>query len=252
VHRRIADGDLYFLDNRSNQEANVDGYFRVTGKAPELWHAETGATEPASYSIAAERTTVPLHLEAWGSVFVVFRKDSKAASIALPRSSESTLATLAGPWDISFESGRGAPPGTTLDKLESWSDDANPGVRYFSGTGTYTKTFDVPHGWLAKGARIWVDLGDVKNLAEVTLNGKTLANVWHAPYRVDLSGEIKDGANELRIAVTNAWVNRLIGDEKPGSEKFTFADIRPYKANSPLLASGLLGPVRILSVAPSN
>jgi hypothetical protein len=252
VHRRIADGDIYFLDNRSNQEANVDAYFRVTGKAPELWHGETGDAEPVSYSINGDRTTVPLHLEPWGTEFVVFRKDAKAEALALPRAAESTLDTLTGPWNVAFESGRGAPPSIALENLESWSADATPGVKYFSGMGTYTKTFDIPHEWLTKGAQIWIDLGDVKNLAEVTLNGKTLATVWHAPYRVNLTGEIKEGPNLLSIKVVNAWVNRLIGDEQPGAEKFTFADIRPYKANSPLLASGLLGPVRIISVVPGG
>jgi hypothetical protein len=82
----------------------------------------------------------------------------------------------------------------------------------------------------------------------VALNGKALPIVWHSPYRVDLSGGLRDGTNQLSIRVTNAWVNRLIGDEQPGAEKFTFADIRPYRSSSPLLASGLLGPVRIISV----
>jgi hypothetical protein len=252
VHRRIAEGEIYFLDNRSKHEANVDAYFRVTGKAPELWHAETGSGEPVSYSVADGRTVVPLHLEAWGTVFVMFRRDTGVASLALPKASEKTLGTLSGPWDLAFQPGRGAPPSITLDTLGSWSDHAIPGVKYFSGIGTYTKTFDAPREWFAKGAHVWIDLGEVKNLAEVELNGKTFATAWHAPYRIDLTGEIKEGPNQLSIRVINAWVNRLIGDEQPGSEKFTFADIRPYKANSPLLASGLLGPVQIISVAPGD
>ena len=97
--------------------------------------------------------------------------------------------------------------------------------------------------------RLWIDLGDVKNLAEVTVNGESLGIVWHAPYRVDATSALKAGANEVLIKVTNAWVNRLIGDQQPNAAvKYTFADIEPYKANSPLLPSGLLGPVRISSV----
>ena len=93
---------------------------------------------------------------------------------------------------------------------------------------------------------MWIDLGDVKNLAEVTVNGKSLGIVWHAPYRVDVTGALKPGANELTVKVTNAWVNRLIGDQQPdATTKYTFADVKPYKANSPLLPSGLLGPVKL-------
>ena len=89
-------------------------------------------------------------------------------------------------------------------------------------------------------------MGDVKNLAEVTVNGKNLGIAWHVPYRVDVTGALKPGANELTIEVTNAWVNRLIGDEQPGATKYTFADVKTYKADSPLQASGLLGPVAVV------
>lgn len=125
--------------------------------------------------------------------------------------------------------------------------NSDPGVKYFSGIGTYTKTFDAPAG-LAKDSQVWIDLGDVKNLAEVSLNGKTLGTVWHAPYRVNVTSALKPGANELVVKVTNAWVNRLIGDEQPGATRYTFADVKPYRAKSPLLASGLLGPVSVYSI----
>jgi hypothetical protein len=104
--------------------------------APELWHAETGAAEAASYSFAEGRTTVPLHLEPWGAVFVVFRKAASVSSLPLPAAVETTVATVEGPWDVSFEANRGAPATIRLDKLSSWSDSADPGVRYYSGAGT--------------------------------------------------------------------------------------------------------------------
>jgi hypothetical protein len=104
--------------------------------------------------------------------------------------------------------------------------------------------------WFKKGSELWIDLGDVKNLAEVTVNGKSLGVVWHVPYRINVTKDLKPGANQISIKVTNAWVNRLIGDQQPdATTKYTFADVKPYKANSPLLPSGLLGPVRIYSVA---
>jgi hypothetical protein len=249
VHRKLADGDLYFVDNRSDRSEQVDATFRVAGKAPELWHADTGKTEPASFKIADGRTTVTLKLVPWGAVFVVFRKPASETSRTLPARTETLLATLDGPWKVSFQPGRGAPPSISLDTLSSWSDNPDPDVKYFSGTGTYTKTIDVQAGWLKSPAHIWIDLGDVKNLAEITVNGKPLGIAWHAPYRVDATAALKPGANEISIRVTNAWVNRLIGDEQPNAVRVSFADIHPYKADSPLLPSGLLGPVTLNSVA---
>ncbi len=248
VHRKLADGDVYFVDNRKNRAESVDAMFRVAGKAPELWHAETGKTEPVSYSMADGRTTVPLKLEPWGTVFVVFRRGTKEGSRTLPKATETQLATVDGAWSVSFQADRGAPATATFDKLISWPHSADAGIRYFSGIGTYTKTIDASADWLKKGEQVWLDLGEVKNLAEVTLNGKSLGVVWHAPYRVEVTGALKPGANQLEVKVVNAWVNRLIGDEQPGATKYTFADVKPYKANSPLLPSGLLGPVALVGV----
>jgi hypothetical protein len=250
AHRKVADGDLYFVDNRNDRDETVDARFRVTGKAPELWHPETGKSEPACYQIADGRTTVPLHLEGWGTVFVVFRKPASATSRALPKAAEAALATMDGSWNVSFQPGRGAPASITMDKLISWPDSSDAGVKYFSGAGIYTQTIQASPDWFKKGAKLRIDLGDVKNLAEVTVNGKSLGIVWHAPYNVEVTDALKPGPNEVRIKVINAWVNRLIGDQQPdAATKYTFADVKPYKANSPLLPSGLLGPVRIYSTA---
>jgi hypothetical protein len=246
VHRKLPAGDIYFLDNRNARDENFAATFRIAGKAPELWHAETGKSEPVSYAIVNGRTTVPLHLEPWGTVFVVFRHAATKSSIKLPRTVETKLSTVDGPWNLAFQPGRGAPASVTLDHLISWSDSADAGVRYFSGSGTYTHSVQAPAAWFQSGAKLWLDLGDVKNLASVTVNGKPLAIVWHAPYRVNVTAVLKPGANTLSIQVTNAWVNRLIGDQQPGATKYTFADIAPYKATSPLLPSGLLGPVVIV------
>jgi len=247
VHRKLTDGDVYFVDNRSDRAEQVQATFRVAGKEAELWHAETGQSEPASFKTADGRTTVPLNLEPWGTVFVVFRKPATTANRTLPAEQKTPLATLDGEWKVTFQPGRGAPDSISVDKLASWSESNDPGVKYFSGTGTYTKTVTVPAGWLAEGAHVWIDLGDVKNLAEVTVNGRSLGTVWHTPYRVDATAALKPGANELVVKVTNAWVNRLIGDEQPGATRYTFADVKPYRARSPLLPSGLLGPANIYS-----
>jgi hypothetical protein len=252
VHRKLADGDLYFVDNRGDRDQTVDATFRVAGKAPELWYAETGTSNPASFKIADGRTTVPLHLEPWGTVFVVFRKPTTETAHTEPKLSDTKLADLEGPWNVAFQPDRGAPPSATFDKLISWNDSSDAGVKYFSGAGTYTKTVQASADWFRKGSHLWLDLGDVKNLAEVTVNGKDLGVVWHTPYRIDVTSALKPGANQVSIKVINAWVNRLIGDEQPNATKYTFADVHPYKASSPLLPSGLLGPVAVVRADPEK
>jgi hypothetical protein len=246
VHRKLTDGDLYFVDSRSDHDQAIDATFRVSGKQPELWRAETGMAEHVSYKIADGRTTVPLHLEAWGTVFVVFRKATSQDSHTLPHTAQTTLTTINGPWKVSFQAGRGAPSSITMDQLSDWSLNTDPGVKYFSGIGTYTKTVQASPDWFKKGVRLWIDLGEVKNLAVVSVNGKRVGEPWHSPFRVEVSTALKPGENEVTIQVVNAWVNRLIGDEQPGATKLTFADVKPYKANSPLLPSGLLGPVTVI------
>ncbi|WP_263375458.1 glycosyl hydrolase [Granulicella aggregans] len=250
VHRKLEDGDVYFVDNRSDSPASVDATFRVAGKTPHLWYAETGKGEAASFTRADGHTTVPLKLEPWGTVFVVFYGSTKTKSYVAPAPKEAEIASLDHGWEIGFQPDRGAPPTANFDKLMSWADSSDAGIKYFSGTGTYTKTFDASVEWAKKGTQVWLDLGDVKNLAEVTVNGKSLGVVWHAPYRVNITSALKSGKNELSVKVTNAWVNRLIGDEQPDAKvKYTFADVKPYKASSPLLPSGLLGPVKLYSLS---
>lgn len=246
VHRKLDDVDIYFVDNRSDQETSVAATFRVNGKAPELWHAETGAVELANYEIGVARTIVPLKLEPWGTVFVVFAKPTTETSRIVPESKESKLATMSGSWKVEFQPERGAPESITMNELIDWSKNDDPGVKYFSGIATYTGTIDAAPDWFRDGAKLCLDLGDVKNLAVVSVNGQEVGQAWHAPYRVDVTGTLKPGANEIKVKVANAWVNRLIGDEQPGAKKITFADVKPYKADSPLLPSGLLGPVTVV------
>ncbi len=176
VHRSLSDGELYFVNNRNDRDEDLEATFRVSGKEAEIWHADTGNREPASFKIANGRTTVPLHLEPWGAVFVVFRKPAASSARALPASTEKALETVAGAWDVRFQSGRGAPDRVTLDPLASWSASADAGVKYFSGTATYTRTLEAAPGWFVPGTRQWLDLGDVQNLAEVSVNGKASAS----------------------------------------------------------------------------
>jgi hypothetical protein len=247
VHRRLADGDIYWISNTNDRPEILETTFRIQGKAPDLWHPDTGLSEPASYRIADGRTTVPLRLDPNDAVFVVFRRASTETSRALPVPAEAILAGITGAWDVAFQADRGAPARVSFDSLGSWSASPDPGVKYFSGTGTYTKVIEAPPDWFKTGAKLWLDLGDVKNIAEVSLNGSPLGLLWKAPFRVDVTSALKAGPNTLEIKVTNLWVNRLIGDQQPGiTKKSTYTAVEFYRADSPLLASGLIGPVRIV------
>jgi hypothetical protein len=246
VHRKLTEGDVYFIDNRSDDGTTVNATFRVTGKQPELWHAETGTSEPVSFKIENGRTTIPLRLEPWGTVFVVFAKTTSATSRTVPTAKETTLSAVNGSWTVSFEPGRGAPASATMEKLSDLSLSADPGVKYFSGIATYTNTVQASPDWFGKGAHLLLDLGAVRFLATVSVNGKDVGEVWHAPYRIDVTSALKPGANQIEVRVVNTWVNRLIGDVQPGATKITFTDVKPYKENSPLQSSGLLGPVTLI------
>lgn len=244
TRRVLDDGEVYFLANTSGKPLEVAPSFRVTGKAPELWRADTGEGAPAPYAQRNGRTEVPLKLAPYDAVFLVFRApagSSPIAATATPR----VLKTLDGPWTVKFEPGWGAPPSVTFDKLASWTESADAGVRYYSGAATYEKTLDVPRAWLKGKARLSLDLGAVHEFATVTLNGKTLPVQWKPPYAVDVTEALKPGKNTLSIRVVNFWANRMIGDLQPGAKRLTFAPIQPFKADDPLSPSGLIGPVTL-------
>ena len=254
LHRKLTDGDVYFVDNRVDRAEDLDATFRVDGKAPELWDAATGATEPTSYRIASGRTTVPMHLDSYGTTFVVFRKPAETESRQLPERKETVVTdvddALNKDWGVSFELSQGAPENTHFDRLISWSESADVGVKYFSGAATYAKTIEIPSSAFSPGVHLWLDLGDVENIAEVAINGKYQGIVWKAPFRLDVTQALVPGRNQIVVQVTNLWVNRLIGDQQPWSmKKYAFTDFNPYKADSPLLPSGMLGPVHLLSIA---
>ena len=155
------------------------------------------------------------------------------------------MLTITSPWKVTFQEGRGAPQSAIFDKLTSWSENSEGGIKYFSGTATYQNTFKIP--MIAKGTGYEIDLGEVKNIAEVIINGKNLGTVWKKPFKVNISEGLKVGDNTLEIKVTNLWVNRLIGDAQPDVKtKITFTTMPFYQANAPLLPSGLMGPVLIL------
>jgi len=212
IHRHLDDSDVYFVSNQTDSPQEVEARFRISGKEAEIWHPDTGVSEPAGYLIADGRTTVPLHLAEREAVFVVFRHAAIAPSRVEPRAVSTTLQAVNGPWNLSFQPNLGAPAKIQLAKLESWTDNSQDGVKYFSGTATYTRTLQAPQSWFHPGAKILLDLGTVMDLAEVSVNGKSLGILWKVPYKIDVTTALKPGINQLEIKVTNEWSNRQIGD----------------------------------------
>jgi hypothetical protein len=254
IHRRVGDADIYFVANRTDRPQQIQSRFRIQGKEAELWHPDTGRVEPSNYSVADGRTTVSLHLAQRESVFVVFRRAAASAARVLPSRTESALATLAGPWEVAFPLGLGAPEKIRLAKLESWTAYPNEGVKYFSGIATYTKTILVPQTWLKRDARLVLDLGSVRDIALVTINGQAIGTLWKPPYRADITGALKTGLNRLEIKIANQWTNRLAGDRVAAPEKRILAPapaaMGSFGPPPTLTEAGLLGPVIVISSSP--
>jgi hypothetical protein len=243
VHRSLHGGDIYFICADNACPLAIEPSFRVSGRVPELWRADTGAMAPLSYRVERGRTIVPLQLESQGAVFVVFRDPTSVQSTVRPESGIEVLAPLDGAWDVSFAPDVGAPSHVRFESLHSWTDSVDSGVRYFSGTATYCKTILIRGEWLRAGSRVLLELGSVKNLAEVLVNGRLMGTLWKTPFRLYIGDALHPGENRIEIKVTNLWPNRLIGDKQPGASRVAFATFDPFTADSPLLPSGLLGPV---------
>jgi hypothetical protein len=253
THRRDKDTDIYFVAGTGK----ADCIFRVTGKQPELWNPVSGRvdTEVGWQATEDGRTRLTLDLPQDGSVFVVFRKQGQPRPAVLPVTVGAEV-TLNGRWDVSFQTGRGAPAQVVFDQLIPWDKHFDAGIKYFSGTATYRKTFEVTADQAAR--RALLQLGKVGVIAQVRLNGKNLGIVWTAPWEMEMTGALKAGKNELEIEVTNVWANRLIGDAGlPPEQRITKSNMALEKGKRTLKAyqgfasedqlqpSGLEGPVRI-------
>ncbi len=247
IHRTAGNRDIYFVSTQKHHAFDVKAAFRVTGKTPRLWHPDNGDTEPVSYSTEHGRTVVPLHFDAQGSVFVVFEGSGAAPSRTVPRPQYAKIGDVGGGWKVTFAPNLGAPAEADFSSLTSWTESSDVGIKYFSGTAMYHKQLNAPPDWLKPGAKVVLDLGEVREFAELEVNGKPVGGIlWKPPFRVDVTSALKPGPNELSIKVTNLWPNRMIGDLQPGvSRKYTWTDFRPFKADSPLIESGLLGPVSV-------
>jgi hypothetical protein len=279
-HRQLENVEAYFVSNPSNAAVSATCTFRVVGKQPELWNPLTGQIRdlPKFQTTADGCTEIPLAFDPVQSFFILFRQPvsgtggSQAGNFAVPQA----MMEITGSWEVSFQPGRGAPDKMTFDQLDSWSNLTNPGVKFFSGEAVYRKTLTLAPELTANGKPLYLDLGRVEVMAEVTLNGRKFETLWCAPFSLDISAAVKPGDNLLEIKVVNLWPNRMIGDEQlpPDSSRkggnvdvwpqwllggkpsptgrITWASNDPFKKDSPLLPSGLLGPVTLQTVEPAS
>lgn len=282
IHRRQGATDVYFVANLARQSGAARCEFGLTGRQPELWDAVSGERRALrDFAVHDGKTVLRLEFEPAQSFFIVFRR---AANVADKIDEKNFPAfesekELSGEWTVQFDSKWGGPEKpVTFKELEDWTKRPEPGIKYFSGTATYRKTFDLTDREFAH-ARVspTLDLGVVHDVAQVWLNGRDLGVVWCAPWRVAIPRDLlRPSGNELRIDLTNVWANRLIGDEqqpadaewgkghfgfggplktfpewflrnlpRPSSGRFTFTTWNYYTKDSPLVASGLLGPVTL-------
>lgn len=233
------------------------------------------AEGPARQDAASRQAALDAHeleqpfLRAWTNGRHVLQRESGAVKhieiAGLPEPVQ-----LSGPWTLRFAPHRGAPAEARFDRLASWAENSDPGIRYFSGTAANSIQFDLPEGFLRKDQEVWLDLGDVAVIAEVRLNGQNLGILWRRPFRVEASKALRPGPNTLQVNVTNLWINRLIGDEhypddcewtdahltrwpewlvagkpRPSTERVAFTTWKHWRATDPLRPSGLLGPVAL-------
>ncbi len=245
IHRRTDDAEIFFVANRENRPAEIEGIFRVTDRVPEIWDPVTGTLRAAG-GVRREngRVVVPLTLASHQSFFVVFPKTPSASANAsvdghAPEKSR-TLLPLDGPWRVRFDPKWGGPAETEFAELTDWTKRSEDSIRYYSGTATYEKRFDLV---APVSGRLVLDLGTVHDIAEVRLNGKRIGVVWTAPWTIDVTDAARPGGNTLEIEVVNEWANRLIRDAALSpAQRLTRTNIE-FKPDTPLRPSGLLGPV---------
>jgi hypothetical protein len=249
THRAGEGWDFYFISNQHDAAREIDVSVRVTGRVPELWDPVTAERRVAgTWRMRDGRTGLPLRLPPHGSLFLVLRTPTtKEEENGAPNWTEpATVQTIAGPWQVAFDAARGGPVAPVpFERLVSWTESTVDGIRHYSGTASYTRSFS----WQPAGAsphRVWLDLGRVANLAEVSVNGIPCGVAWTPPYRVEVTAALRPGGNQLRVDVTNTWFNRLAGDQKlPPAERWTWTTAPDRTEKKPLLDAGLLGPVTL-------
>jgi len=312
-HRQIEGSDFYFVGNREKESIATELSLNIDGKAPEFWYPDTGKIETCGlWRVEKGRTLIPLELDPYGSLFIVFHKPgtphvtdlkgdgatvriadgnaqlvaSKSGSfeVTTPSGTKSIKVdalpqpkTISGLWKVSFPPKLGAPESAVFNELISLTEHTDEGIKYFSGTASYTCDFEVPATMIGKDKQVMIDLGRVEVMAELFVNGKSAGILWKPPFKADITSLVKAGKHRLEVRVTNPWRNRLIGDEqkpqqmdwrkqgtkgfvlkewpewllngqpKPDDGRITFTSWRHYNKDSELHPAGLMGPVQIYS-----
>ncbi len=246
IHKQRGDTEYYFVANRTDEMQQTACTFRVSGKQPQLWDPITGKMLAiSSYKDNGNNISIELRFAPYQSYFLIFRQEMPSRGMETANfASKKEVMTLEQPWSVSFNPKWGGPKKTTFNTLQDWSEHPNDSIKYYSGTAVYTSRFEFHP---EQGQCYFLDLGEVKNMAKITVNGHDLGIVWTTPWEMDLTNALHDGTNEVTIEVTNLWANRLIGDERNPKKRYTYTTFKHYDANSPLFPSGLLGPVRILT-----
>jgi len=260
IHRILPGMDIYFIRNKTDQYLKSNCVFRQTGKKAELWDPSSGERFILSdINEVGNGTSIAVEFEPYASCFVIFPKeesDNKELEVRPVIDKNSQPILINTPWTITFPHGWGAPSEVIFDKLSSWINNEDEGIKYFSGTASYFNEFNISKETIRDKKYIYLDLGEVLDLAKVFINGKTAGILWKKPFRVDVSDLVKKGNNEIKIELTNLWINRLTGDMKlPLEERFC-------KTNQPFIIkdnwagggdetyhlqdAGLLGPVKLL------
>ena len=270
THREMPGRDIYFVSNATEQPLEDICVFRSVKGAPEVWDPVTGEMRKLkNFTTQNSTTSIPMAFDKSQSFFIIFDRANRHKPEAVANFPEvAEVQTLAGSWSVAFDPKWGGPEQIVFERLTDWSKNADEGIRFYSGIATYSYTFDYSG---AGSDNLYIDLGDVKNIARVRLNGADLGVAWTSPWRVKITEPLLQQGNSLEIEVANLWANRFIGDSKypddgpkdgkwpewllngdprPG-KRYTFSTYSYWEYEQgvhPLLPSGLLGPVRVVKV----
>ncbi|MDR0620020.1 MAG: glycoside hydrolase family 2 [Bacteroidales bacterium] len=253
THHTDGGREIYFVANQTENIIEVNAQFRVSDKQPELWNAVDGSVRPLpSYSEKDGITTVPLRLDNLEGYFIVFVPKSKATSTAADGKLSANFPTpvkttdISTGWTVAFQtdSVRRGVENANFAELKSWTENENPQIKYYSGTASYKKTITVPANM---GVEQFIEFENICDMAKVKINGKYAGGCWTAPYRVNISGLLKEGENTVEIDVVNKWGNRLIGDAfLPFQQRKVRSYSTTWTPEMPLQPSGLIGKTAIV------
>jgi hypothetical protein len=259
IHRQTESEDIYFVSNSSRSAQKVTCVFRVDeNSVPELWDAETGLVQrDVKYSKEKNGISVELVMDPLASRFVVFRDNTTGNNdeeltcnlqYGFSNQTAGDIIDLTNDWEVEFDAEMGAPESYKFEELISWTDIDNKGIKYYSGSASYSRVFSVAEEALSNEAEAYVAFEDIQEMARVFVNGNDCGIVWTPPYRTNITQYLKEGTNNITVQVINNWNNRIVGDIRNPKEKAyaqTNAKIK-FTEESPLLKSGLIGKAEIL------